>query len=185
MSRQDLTSISYGISSPEELFAKLKFDGSRLTATPHPYDVFNFIITSAVVGEWIRKVYHAVPAVRQLAEALDKKDWALLPSQASDWIGRRPHILTSGPDVRCHVLNILLLSWQTANASKHFHWTNTAGVTDIQPGPIVRDWYQYFFTSCEPDLYVEYEGHAYGLSEIRAVLEQFFEGLLQHIRQPS
>jgi hypothetical protein len=181
MTRNTLATLSYGISTPEELFEKLKADGVRLTAQPHPHDVFNFVITSAVLNEWIRKVYRNKGVVREFAEALDKADWNLLPQSTTDWLIDRPHILQAGPDIRYHVLNILRLTWHTANASKHFHWTSSSGVTDIQPEPIVGDYFQYFFTSPDPDLYVEYDGHAYGLSEIRSVLEQFFEGLLRHI----
>ena len=54
MTRNTLATLSYGISTPEELFEKLKADGVRLTAQPHPHDVFNFVITSAVLNEWIR-----------------------------------------------------------------------------------------------------------------------------------
>lgn len=176
-----IASLSYGITTPAELFEKLKVDGDRLTERLHPHDVFNFIVTSAVLNEWIRKAHRSVIEVKAFTEALDKGVWDLLPKDTDAWIVERSHILSTGPDVRYHVLNILQLTWHTANASKHFHWTNSSGVTDIQTEPIVRSWYQYFFTSRAPDLYVEYDGHSYGLSEIRSVLTQFFEGFLGFI----
>lgn len=181
MTGNTLASLSYGISRPEDLLEKLKSDGERLGAQPHPYDVFNFIVTSAVLNEWIRKVHKTVAEVDEFRRALDTNSWRLLPASTEDWIVQRTHILTTGPDVRLHVLNVLQLTWHTANASKHFHWTNSSGVTDIQPAPIVRSWYQYFFTSRAEDLYVEYEGHTYGLSEVRLLLEQFFAGFLKLI----
>lgn len=183
MSGSTLASLSYGISTPAELFEKLKLDGDRLTECPHPHDVFNFIITSAVLNEWIRKAHKLEDGVNEFIEALDTDRWELLPERTSDWIVERSNILSTGPDIRYHVLNILQLSWYTANASKHFHWTSSSGVTDIQNEPIVRNWYQYFFTSLKPDLYVEYEGHSYALSEIRSVLVQFFRGFLHQIKQ--
>lgn len=181
MERQNLASLSYGISKPSDLFEKLKVEGQRLAADRHPYDVFNFIITGAVLTEWVCRVHKETAAVRKLSQALKQKSWALLPVETIDWVSERSSVLMTGPDVRYHVLSVLQLIWQTANATKHFHWTNTSDVTDIQPEPIVGNWYQYFTTSREPDLYIEYESGAYGLREIRSVLEQFFEGLLRHI----
>lgn len=173
-----ISSLSYGISSPAELFEKLKSDARRLNERPHPHDIFNFIITSAVLNEWIRKAHKSKAEVLEFSEALDRGDWRRLPKGTEGWVADRSRMLKTGPDVRFHVLNILQLTWQTANASKHFHWTNTSGVTDIQTAPIVRSWSQYFFASRAPDLYVEYEGQTYALSEIREVLLQFFAGLL-------
>jgi hypothetical protein len=181
MSGPTIATLSYGISTPDELFEKLKMDGDRLTEQTHPHDIFNFIITSAVLNEWIRKAHGSVAEVKEFATALNQGEWGLLPLATDAWIIERSHILKTGPDVRYHVLNILQLTWYTANASKHFKWTNSSGVTDIQNKPIVRSWYQYFFTSRTPDLYVEYEGHTYGLLEIRSVLVQFFGGILECI----
>ena len=185
MPSSTLAALSYGISTPEELFEKLIADGNRLTENPHPHDVFNFIITSAVLNEWIRKAHKFQPGVEDFIKALDADKWELLPADTSNWIVKRSRILETGPDVRYHVLNILQLAWHTANASKHFHWTSSSQVTDIQNKPIVRGWYQYFFTSRKPDLYVEYKKHSYGLSEIQSVLVQFFGGFLQQISDGS
>ena len=178
-----LASLSYGISTPAELFEKLKTDGERLSLNehPHPHDVFNFVVTSAVLNEWIRKAHKHEAEVKSFIEALDTDTWNLLPERTSEWIVERSNVLATGPDIRYHVLNVLQLTWQTANASKHFHWTTSSGVTDIQNEPIVGNWHQFFYTSRAPDLYVEYKEHSYGLSEIRSVLVQFFGGFLQQI----
>lgn len=181
MRSSTLASLSYGLARPADLLVKLKADGSRLSADPHPHDVFNFIITSAVLNEWTRKVHGSIEEVKQFADSLERQSWELLPPQTNTWIADRTSIILTGPDVRYHVLNILQLSWHTANASKHFYWTKASGVTDIQSQPIVRNWYQFFFTSRTPGLYVEYEGHTYGLIEVRSVLEQFFSGLLEQV----
>lgn len=49
MPSSTLAALSYGISTPEELFEKLIADGNRLTENPHPHDVFNFIITKLFI----------------------------------------------------------------------------------------------------------------------------------------
>lgn len=116
-----LASLSYGISTPAEVFEKLKADGTRLTENPNPHDIFNFIITSAVLNEWIRKVHKLKFEVDDFIKALDTNTCQFLPARTSDWIVERSYILTTGPDVRYHVLNALQLTWHTANASKHVH----------------------------------------------------------------
>lgn len=83
MPASTLASLSYGISTPAELFEKLKMDGDRLTEHPHPHDVFNFIITSAVLNEWIRKTHKSENEVKNFIEALDKDVWHLLPKGTS------------------------------------------------------------------------------------------------------
>lgn len=153
MQRSTLASLSYGISTPAQLFEKLKGDGDRLTEKPHPHDVFNFIITSAVLNEWIIRVHKFEVGVRDFAEALETENWKLLPANTHSWIVERSNILKTGPDIRYHVLNVLKVTWHTANASKHFHWTSSSGVTDIQNEPIVGSYYQFFFTSRATDLW--------------------------------
>jgi hypothetical protein len=181
-----IESISYGITTPEHLLAKLKADGERLTANPDPYDVFNFIITGQVLSEWIKKFYRHIPDVQNFSKALaeNNNNWELLPKNTSDWILDRPIILTTGPDIRFHVLNILHLNWEIGNASKHFHRRGKR-VNEIQREPIVSNAFDYCFTSCAPDLYVKCDGCVYGLSEIRSVLIQFFDGFLYRIGQQN
>ncbi len=183
MSRRTIASLSYGISTPEELFEKLKSDGDLLQERPHPHCIFNFIITCAVLNEWIRKAYKDGAGVGDFIEAMNKSDWQLLPEMTNEWLLDRPRILKTGRDARYHVLNVLQITWHTANASKHFHWMSSSGVSDIQTEPIVRNATQYYFSSRRPDLYVEYDGQSYGLSEIRLLLVQFFGGFLHQIGQ--
>lgn len=40
-----MENLSYGIATPKELLLKLRSDAEKLNSSPHPYDVFNFIIT--------------------------------------------------------------------------------------------------------------------------------------------
>jgi hypothetical protein len=57
MSKPTMTQLSYGIAKPVDLLKKLNQDEAKLTAKPHPHDVFNFVVTAAVLNEWIRKCY--------------------------------------------------------------------------------------------------------------------------------
>jgi hypothetical protein len=79
-------------------------------------------------------------------------------------------------------MNAMCICWDTANASKHYHWLGKSDVKAIEPEPIVGDWYQYVFTSVDPDLYIDYGGECYGLLQLRGIILQFYGGLLAHIR---
>jgi len=45
MGTRTMAHLSYGISTPADLFEKLGRDGAKLTAVPDPDDVFNFFVT--------------------------------------------------------------------------------------------------------------------------------------------
>ncbi|WP_348945179.1 hypothetical protein ABHF33_00800 [Chitinibacter sp. FCG-7] len=42
--KRTMQALSYGIKQPSDLLAKLKWDADKLTESPKPYDVFNFVI---------------------------------------------------------------------------------------------------------------------------------------------
>jgi hypothetical protein len=170
--------LTYGISSPHDLLAKLEIDASKLGSSPAPADVFNFVVTAAVLNEWTRKYYKSEPIVVALASAQDSKIYEQLPPQTSDWLLDRSCLPSEGFDPRMHVLDALSICWHTANASKHFHWTGSSKITTITAKPPIRDWYQYFFTGTQDDLYVEIDERHYGLSQISGILLQFYRGLL-------
>jgi len=81
----------------------------------------------------------------------------------------------STPVDRHHIFNALSICWETAGASKHYHWQGS--VERLSPKPIVNGWYQYFTSSRQPDLHIEYSGEVYGLSQVRGIVLQFYEGL--------
>ncbi|SFH61929.1 hypothetical protein SAMN05216299_1395 [Nitrosospira sp. Nsp14] len=74
-----------------------------------------------------------------------------------------------------------LTCWDTANASKHFQWSNASGVSAIEDDPKIKDWYQYFFTSTAPGLFIEYAGEYYSIEQIKEIAVQFYSGLLSHV----
>lgn len=175
-----MSHLSYGLEKPVDLLQKLKLDASKLTATPHPHDVFNFVITAAVLNEWIKKYYADDPLVIDMIQAKEAMDF---PLEAVKWIADHSCLPNRDCDVRRHILNAMSICWDTANASKHYHWTSSRSsrVTAIQTAPVIKSWYQYFCTSRAPDLYIEYGGEYYGLSQLCGILLQFYTGLLCHI----
>jgi hypothetical protein len=138
------------------------------------------MVTSAVLSEWIVKCHPAHGMAEAIKQASKNGDFSLLPSEAATWILDQSCLPNRHCDVRRHIHNAMRICWETANASKHHHWQGTQ-IKAIETAPIVRSWYQYFFTSREPDLYIDYEGECYGLLQLRGILLQFYTGLLRHI----
>ena len=85
--QRTMEQLSYGIERPSDLLAKLRWDADKLTESPHPYDVFNFVLTAAVLAEWIQKFYSSDSAPEPFsAPNKERKVW-LLPSMSPLWIG--------------------------------------------------------------------------------------------------
>jgi hypothetical protein len=181
MPKTTMNQLSYGIESPVDLLEKLRSDAAKLTPNPHPHDVFNFVVTAAVINEWIFKIHKQHRTVEEIAVAKEKCDFNLLPTVAANWISDQTCLPNRHCDVRRHVMNAMCICSETANASKHYHWVGSRSVKAIEPIPIVGNWYQYFFTSRKPDLYIDFGGECYGLSQLRGIVLQFYQGFLAHI----
>lgn len=179
-----MTQLSYGISKPADLLEKLILDGNRLTEKPNPHDVFNFVVTAAVLNEWVRKYYSKHPTVIALIDAQKDKDknnnFEKTPAYFADWITNIACLPNKGRDPRRHIMNALSICWDTANASKHYHWADSH-VTAFEDEPKINGFYQWFYTSVEPGLYIEYRGEYYTLSQLEGILIQFYSGLLHHL----
>lgn len=178
MPRTTMSVLSYGINSPVDLLDKLRMDAKKLSAESHPYDVFNFIITAAVLNEWNTKVFKGIIVADEIAKAVEKKDFELIPVAAVSWITDISCLPNKHCDTRRHIMNSLRICWDTANASKHYHWFSTSDVNSIGDKPVIDGWYKWFFTSVEPDLYIDYAGENYGLTQIARIVIQFYEGFL-------
>jgi hypothetical protein len=176
-----MTDISYGINTPYDLLGKLNRDAAKLTTPPHPYDIFDFIITAAVLNEWVNKFYKSHPYVVALKKAKSSKNYKELPVEFIEWIERNKSSPVKGIDARLHIQAALAICWHTANASKHYHWTNESKITAIEEKPVVKDCYQYFFTSTEPGIYIEHAGMYYTLNQIKRLLLTFYKELLHAI----
>lgn len=175
-----MATMSYGFAKPDDIYAKLKRDGEKLTGRPDPDHVFNFLVTAVALHEWLVGAYPNEALVMAISDALDAEDWQRLPEESKAWVQGREFIPNPDIDVRIHVLNAMLLCGRAAGASKHFHWRK-GGILAVESEPIVGDWYQYVTASTQEDLYFDFEGEVYGLMQIRAILDQFYGNLLSQI----
>ena len=180
MPKATMNEISYGINKPQDLLNKLVLDGEKVDANPHPYDMFNFFVTAAVLNEWVVK-YYSGAIVQGIKDALNDNVAEKLPVETSSWVVDKKCLPNTGCDVRRHVFNAMRICWSTANASKHYHWTKSSGVSAIEDSPKIKGWYQYFFTSTEPGIYIEFAGEYYTLLQIKQILTQFYSGLLSYL----
>ena len=180
MVKRTMASLSYGFSTPQDLIEKLSRDGAKLSPEPDPDDVFNFLVTAAAVYEWIRAAFREHSLMIAIGDALKEGRWESMPQQVATWILDQSCIPNKHCDVRRHIFNVLRICRFGAAASKHFHWEGD--VRAIEPQPIVNNWYQYFFTSRGRDLYIDQDGEVYGLTQVRDIILQFYDGLLIHLR---
>jgi hypothetical protein len=179
--KKTMEQFSYGIERPSDLLSKLEWDAEKLTRSPHPYDVFNFILTAAVLAEWIQKFYSSASGPEPFsAPNKERKDW-LLPNMSPQWIANTHCLPNPHCDFKHHIANVLSICAHTANASKHFHWEDRGHIAAIGSNPPIGDWNQYFFTSTEPDLYLNFQGENYGLQQIKDILLQFYAGLIEYL----
>ena len=177
MATNTMADISYGISRPKDLLEKLRHDGSKVGVDPHKYDLFNFFVTAAVLNEWIWKYYgDVIPP--ELKLGLCGRNAEGLPMESSSWVADKECLPNKGCDVRLHISDAILICWGTANASKHYHWRNSTGISAIEESPKIKDWYQYFFTSTGSGIYIEIDSRYYTVYQIKMILTQFYDGLL-------
>ncbi|WP_041366542.1 hypothetical protein [Methylophaga frappieri] len=168
--KKTLTQVSYGLDTPEDLLAKFLHDAQRIDVAPHRYDLFNFFVTGAVLHEWCRKYFRDHPISGQLEGAAGSKPkFESLPPKSAEWITDKSCLPNKGQDARRHIANALRICIETANASKHFHWFDGSGVSAIQDQPQVKDWYQYYFTSVVPGVYIEYNSEYYTVEQVRDI----------------
>lgn len=177
--------ITYGISSHHELLDKLKFESDRVENSNNPYDIFNFIITTSVLWEWISKSekYKKSTILEDIKKSikLDCSDGNIIPNECISWFYDKSIFPIPDGDIRDHIVDILQICNFTANASKHYKWHKTNPVTNITRDPEITDYYQYFFTSTEDDIYITIREKHYGLKQVRAIAIQFFQGLLDYL----
>lgn len=181
-SNQTMAQLSYGIKQPRDLLEKLKLDAEKLTSAAHPYDVFNFIITAAVLAEWIEKFYSSQSDTYPFSIPSKNNRWSwLIPSIAPQWINDTSCIPNPHINVIDHIRIVLAICKNTANASKHFEWNNYSNVSAINNDPLVGDFYDYCFTSTEADIYIRTEDKNYGLKQIKGIILQFYSGLISYL----
>lgn len=180
MPKRTMLQTHYGIIEPVMLLEKLEFDALQLSNEPIAYNVFNFLVTASSLNEWTRKVYKGQSVADSISDALKKKDFTLLTTLVTDWIEDKNCLPNKHCDVRRHIYNVINICWDTANASKHFDWPKSR-IRKIKDSPIIENYYQFFFSSREPDLYFDYGGESYSMSQIKDILLQFYRGALTHL----
>lgn len=179
--KRTMQHLTYGIEQPRDLLMKLEWDADKLNTSPHPYDGFNFVLTAAVLAEWIQKFYSSELAPEPFsAPSKEHKAW-LLPISSSQWISDTSYLPNPHCDFRHHIANALAICTHTANASKHFHWQDRGDIGSIGEAPPISSYYQYFFTSTAQDVYLDFQGENYGLQQIKGILLQFYTGLIDYL----
>lgn len=173
---------SYGLNTPEDLMDKLLYESDKISKNPHRYDLFNFFVTSAVMYEWCRQCYGHIELTKQLIEAVEQGVCESLPSEVELWIEDWSFIPNPGQDVRRHIIHALRICIETANASKHYCWLRSSRVTAIEDKPVVKTWYQHFFTPAGEGIYIEYGNQYYTVEQVRCIVVQFFRGFIAHIK---
>lgn len=175
-----LTDLSYGLSTPSDLLKKLYFDGERLVGIPHPYDLFNFFITAAVLNEWIIK-YYREELDEELKLAIEGKNPEKLPEYINKWVEENSLFPAQDTNLHLYISDSILICHEIANVTKHFHWFDESKVTAIEESPTIKDWYQYFFTSRKESVFVEFDDRYYSVAQIRLLLTTFYKGLIERL----
>lgn len=179
--KRTMKHLSYGVETPLDILKKLQWDAKKLSQSPHPYDVFNFILTAAVLAEWTQKYYSSKTLADPFsAPNKENKNWTI-PTKSADWIQDTSCLPNRHCDFKHHIANVLSICAHTANASKHFNWNDEGNISSIGEKAPIANWYQYFFTSRKPDLYIQYDGENYGLQQIKEILTQFYTGLIEYL----
>lgn len=178
-----MSEISYGIETPSDLLEKLHLDGEKIGQVADKFDLFNFFITAASLYEWTVEHHKSHASIRNIIDAVKNKDSGLFPAETASWIANLDCVPNRHCDLRRHVWNSIQICRQTANASKHYHWCSRSDVQAIEESPQVKTWYQHLTTSRMPGVFIEYAGEYYTVAQIKEILLQFYDGLLQHIGQ--
>lgn len=181
MTNQTMHTLSYGLSKPYDLLEKMKYDGSKIKPEFNPYDIFNFIVTAAALNDWIIK-YYKDQIGDELKEAIyfnGKNNGKIdgFPKDTLEWIKDVSNIPNIDFDLRIQIQDCIQICNHVCNASKHFNWNDTR-ITSIEEEPIVKNWYQYHFSKCEPGIYIEYNEIHYCITQVRDILIQFYTGLI-------
>ncbi len=172
-----MRTISYGISKPNELLQKLIDDADLLVYPYHPYKILNFFITTYSLSEWVEKYYSSKNRSLSYQVGKRKSGW-LIPDEVKNWINN--DCLPTGQNHKFHLQDALSVCNYSANASKHYYWLDSGSIKAFEKTPDITDFYQYFFTSTLPDLYVDIDGRKYSLTQIKTIVTQFFTRLIEH-----
>ena len=145
-----MSTLSYGIKHPQDLLKKLDYDWNAVEESLGKlknnedtfddkilsYNVFNFIVTTAVLREWILKYYEDT-ICDNLKKAMepDIKYVEGFPVETLSWIRDKTEITNPDYDLREQIQNCLAICRYACNASKHFHWQSKSNISAIDSSP--------------------------------------------------
>lgn len=173
--------ISYVMKEPSELLDKLLFEAENIVGIPNKYHFFNFVITAAILSEWILKHYKQVIPY-DLRDVLEGKSntCKLLMVEADNWIEDKSCLPNSAQGAARHILNSIRICWHTTNATKHYQWIKK-DIDSIGTEAPINNFYDYFFTSVEESVFIRYKEENYTIVQIKDILIQFYPKLIGYL----
>jgi hypothetical protein len=173
----------YGLNHPKQLLDKMKSDGRKLESDYDWENVFNFFVTASVLNNWVQGHYDLKDS--SLAEVLQAKTIKGYPENVYDWFIDKSCFPNEAFELMEQVRDCLNICCHVCNASKHYDWSRKEDVDGVPLSigrePVIKDYYQYFFTKTGPGLFVEIQDQNYCITQIRDILCQFYEGLLGYL----
>jgi len=178
MSKKTMMEMHYGIKNPRDLLGKFIFDAGKISERPHKYDLFNFVLTSAALSEWIGKFYEESIS-SDLTDFMLGKPEKCPFIEADVWINDKSCVPNPAQGVRRHICNAIQICRNVANANKHFGWRPC--IKSISEEPMINDWYAFFYAPRGVGLFVNYEGEYYSVIQIKEILVQFYPRLIEYL----
>ncbi|OOE76340.1 hypothetical protein [Salinivibrio sp. ML290] len=171
---------NYIIKDPSELLNKLLFEAGKISGVPDKHDFFNFVVTAAILSEWVCKYYGSVIPV-DLKKTLKGCSDTGLPLESDSWIEDRNCLPNSGQDASRHIINSVRICWHTTNATKHYEWRSSSGISTISTEAPINNLYDYFFTPVGESLFIRYKDENYTIVQIKDILIQFYPKLINYL----
>lgn len=172
--------IDYVIQEPLELLDKLLFEAEKIVSIPNKNDFFNFVVTAAVLSEWICKHYDEQMDTNFKNTMKGKSDTGL-PLMSEDWIEDKTCLPNQHQGAVRHILNSIRICWHTTNATKHYKWKVSSGVNSIGTEAKIFNHYDYCFTSVENGIFIRYHDENYTIKQVKDILIQFYPKLISHL----
>ncbi|HHY0398258.1 TPA: hypothetical protein ACVU38_004824 [Vibrio parahaemolyticus] len=172
--------ISYVIQEPLELLDKLMYEAEKIVPTPNRNDFFNFVVTAAVLSEWICKHYEE-QMDDDFKKTMKGKSDTGLPLESENWIEDKTCLPNRHQGAVRHILNSIRICWHTTNATKHYKWKESSGINSIGTEAKILTHYDYFFTSVESGIFIRYHDENYTIKQVKDILVQFYPKLINHL----
>lgn len=184
MPKRSMQEVHYGIQTPHDLLKKLLIDAEKISSLPDKNDLFNFVVTAAVLSEWILKYYDDVLShdLKMVINGCGKDfEAASFLSQCEDWIADRLCLPNLSQGTYKHIFNAIRICWFTANASKHYFWQRDSGIKSIGVNPEIDDFYDWFNTASGEGIFIRYEGENYTIEQVKDILIQFYPNFINYL----